>query len=340
MQPHAPIPDTPAEVTRDWLATVLGDKRGDVAHCEVIEQRETPASHCGRIALTYGDRRTETMFIKLTKTARRCTFVPWAGRLQAMNQNEIDFYEAAARDDSPTVPFDRQNGAHRGHPVLRCHARAIDDDGRALLLLDDATPTHTRATAAIEPCFTALARLHAAWWENPLLGRAVGRRLQPRRVEQARPNCRDLPPRRRARAARLLACLDDVFAPHGPRTLLHGDTNPANFLFPRDAASHEPLLADWQTNRIGSPSDDLAMVLVPRVPPGESAEREPALLRVWLEEIDRRGVSCAGRAFTDAYDRAVLRFLALALFEWDVADEIIERAFLAADRRDAWKWLS
>jgi hypothetical protein len=321
MRQIALIPDTAASLTRDWLCGVLDE---NVTSVDVLESRETAASHCVRIAATFRDGGTRRLFVKFSKSVRRSTMLPWSERLGAMNRNEHDFHDAARRGAAPTVPFDRATGAWGRQPVARCHALGIDDDGRALLVLDDVTATHVRATADLAPCMAALARVHAAWWNSDLLGRLVARRLPERRLGSTLTTTRELSAPRRATAQWIIEHRDALFSPRGPRTLLHGDVNVGNFLFPRDASRDVPLLIDWQTCFAGTPTDDLAMVLVPR-------DASEAHLRRWHEELHAHGARYEWDELLADYREAVLRFLGCALFLWQVDDAIVARAFRAAE---------
>jgi hypothetical protein len=322
------IPERPADLTYHWLRGALDH---DVARVAIIEARDTAASHCCRIEATSGNGRVQRLFVKFSKPPRAWTMLPWGEQLGAMNENEFDFYDAVRQGVAPAVPCTDAVCARGRQPVVPCHALAIAEDKRVLLILDDVTASHMPATAELAPCLSALGRLHAAWWNSDLPGRIVGRRLAPAGIDANSQMPDGLPVRRRTLTRWILDHRDALFAPQGPPTLLHADGNIANFLFPRDARRDVPLLVDWQTSRAGTPADDLARLLVARVPPEARPTLEHSLLRHWLEELNANGATYEWDDLLADYRRSVFRFLALSLFTWEVSAAVRERAFRAAE---------
>ena len=241
-----------------------------------------------------------------------------AGRPSYANRREIAFY----RDVAPALPE---------RLVPRCH-EAVEATNAAVwhLLLEDLTDTHFIATAwplppTLEQCASivrAQARIHAAWWDNPLLGASVGSwrdtdafdrnlrsfaetfaRFTDRFGEIMPPERRDLYQRLLDRAPRLLARY------HSRRnlTIVHGDAHPWNFFLPRHAGGENVRLIDWEGWSIDTATDDLAYMMAMLWYPDRRRRIERLLLDIYHAALLDNGVSTYGRqALDDDYRLSAL----------------------------------
>jgi len=124
----------------------------------------------------------------------------------------------------------------------------------------------------------AHAHFHAAWWDDPRLGRDIGvfsdenggfertmadlSRHFTAFVDQLGDR---LPAERRRIVERLLASAPRLYGeryrPHRRLTIIHGDAHVWNALFPKDPKSADVRLIDWDGWRIDAATDDLAYMI-------------------------------------------------------------------------------
>ncbi|MCK9485178.1 MAG: ecdysteroid 22-kinase family protein [Dehalococcoidia bacterium] len=156
--------------------------------------------------------------------------------------------------------------------------------------------------AEAELALRTLARLHAAFWESPLLDRtwllpaddavavqhAIYRRAWPvfeQRFHDA------LTPEMRA-----ISAWNDVHGPdlihrvsRSPRTLLHGDFRADNIMFHDDGP--EPMtIIDWQGVMTGNPMIDVAYFLRPNMATEDAEAHEAGLVDAYHEALVEAGV--------------------------------------------------
>jgi len=269
-----------------------------------------------------------------------------AGRPAYPNLRETAFY----RDIAPALP----EGL-----VPRCfEVTAATDDRAWHLLLEDLTDSHFVATewplpptmAHCEEMVQALARIHAAWWDDPRLGVTVGRwfdeavwfgqfssvleRFTERHGEI-------LPPERRELYALLLERAPQLLARYNSRrnlTIIHGDAHAWNFFLPRPGGNETARLLDWEGWSLSTATDDLAYMMAMLWYPDRRRRIEQPLLDLYHAALVAHGVA--------GYDRQALaedyRLSALWLITrpvWQATAGIaarvwwnnLERIFLAVD---------
>jgi thiamine kinase-like enzyme len=212
---------------------------------------------------------------------------------------------------------------------------AVEATGAAVwhLLLEDLTDSHFIATEwplpptieQYESIVTALARIHAAWWDNPLLGAsvgswrdadAIGRDLQDFAAKLARFTDRfgeNLPPERRDLYQRLLDQAPRLLARHHSHrnlTIIHGDAHPWNFFLPRRDGSENVRLLDWEGWSVDAATADLAYMMAMLWYPDRRRRFERPLLDLYHLELLAHGVSGYDRrALDDEYRLSVLRLI-------------------------------
>jgi hypothetical protein len=212
---------------------------------------------------------------------------------------EVEFYAGLAR----RLP----------HGVVpACLDAAISADGAWHLLLADLSETHRPPVFPLPPTesdchrgIRALARVHAAWWNDNRLGRGIGTGWNDDRISEL---CNDteqvvrsflaflgdaLSPRRRSIYEQLLAVQTELRHRQmaRPLTVTHGDAHWGNFLFPRDARIDTAALIDWELWEVAPAANDLAYHIALWSWPERRHRLELPLLRTYHSELQRWGVN-------------------------------------------------
>jgi hypothetical protein len=286
-------------------AGVLGDGRVDAV--DVVDTMRTIISAIVRLQLSFegaaGDA-PRRLILKAANPGRPKARVKGA-------RQEVMFY----RDIAPMSPPGL---------VPRCFDAAWNDgSGVWHLLLEDLTDSHAVATpwplpptlAQCEAMVAALARFHAAWWDDPRLpasdGLAAGPEIVRQRVAALGTHTARfievlgdaLSPRRRAFYQRYLEAaprlMQDRLA-RRHRTFAHGDAHVWNFFLPRPGRPADDVrLFDWDGWHLGAGADDLAYMMAVHWHPELRGLREARLLDRYHEALLAHGVS--------GYDRAALQ---------------------------------
>jgi aminoglycoside phosphotransferase (APT) family kinase protein len=303
------IPRTIGKVTPSWLGEVMG---ADVRALEVLDATDGTTSRA-RMHLQ-GDNISPTVFVKLAPA-------PVATRafvdLMELGTTEVRFYREIAPASPLAVPV-----AHG--------ARADPATGRFALILEDLvargcrfgdvrrTATADEAAAVV----TALARLHASFWESarfnadlswvvshavdpnnafirPLV-KAAARRVARSHGDLVPPGARELIAERN-RIEQALAA--------GPATLLHGDPHLGNLYFD----DRTPGFLDWQVLRRGHGLRDVTYFLVLSVETEIRRALQADLLRTYLDALSASGGPELG------FDDTFLRYRREAGYAWIAA---------------------
>jgi aminoglycoside phosphotransferase (APT) family kinase protein len=221
-------------------------------------------------------------------------------------------------------------------PLAACHA--VVDDGSGIIVLEDLRATHDHPPWPIPPsreqseaAIDVLARVHAAYWEAPTLGKTIGR---PNTVESLTSMVQgiitNLSPFMDGFGDALTAGARQVYervfssslkpwlrlTDSRALTIIHGDAHTWNFLFPR-SGSGAAYLIDWQLWHIDVGARDLAYFMALHWYPGRRRELELPLLRRYYEALLARGV--ANYTFDDLlldYRRCVVRNLTIPIILW------------------------
>ena len=249
--------------------------------------------------------------------------------------------------------------------VPRCFDAAWDEETKAWhLVLEDLSDTHTAPTAwplppTMAQCKTileALARFNAAWWDDPRLGVSIGDW-----IDQAA-----YAPRLQILATHFTAFVDRVgdrlsgercdlyrrlldatprlfarYQSHRNVTLIHGDAHAWNVLLPKDVQSGDVRLFDWDTWRIGIPSNDLSYMMAMHWYPDLRRHRERPLLDHYHVALLAQGVGGYDRrALDDDYRQSVLLQILTPVMQaaYDIPPWVwwnnLERILLAVDDLD------
>jgi hypothetical protein len=281
---------------------------GRVREVAVESTQNTILSQIVRLRVTYegaAGGAPAKLILKTCHPERVETF-SFAGRA------EVKFY----RDIAPQMP----QGS-----VPRCFDAQHDETTKRWhLLLDDLSATHMIATAwpippdtaQCEALVAALARVHAAWWNDARVSRRIDTvpdaeffgkfverfaRFRERFGDRLSQERCDFYSRLLDQAPRLSARFK-----HGQITIVHGDAHAWNFLLPRTGAG-AACVFDWDSWRGGIGSDDLAYMIALHWYPERRARLESHLLDHYHEALLANGVKDYSReALRDDYRLSTL----------------------------------
>ena len=342
--------DRPVAATADHLTLALRRSgvlgQGRVSNVVVEREIKKTRSHTLRLRLSYdGDRGAAPSWLIL-KTGRR--FDGGQTRTSA-GRREVAFYrEVASGMSARTVP--------------RCFEALWDETGEWSLLLEDLTDTHVIATEwplppTTEQCGSivqVLARFHAAWWDDPRLGRSIGQVCGANDLRRWQQDLTRLWERFKARYADLLTpargdLLSQVIDRAPDRlarlqgrnlTIVHGDAHVWN-AFVRRNGDDAALLLDWEDWSLGIATDDLAYMMAMHWYPDRRRRMEKALLDCYHATLLAQGVSGYDRPTLDEdYRWSVLWQITRPIWQeaFNVPARVwwnnLERAFLAIDDLD------
>ena len=215
-----------------------------------------------------------------------------------------------------------------------CFDARWDEDTKAWhLLLEDLSESHTSASSwplpptaqRCEAILVALARFHAAWWDDPRLGVSIGTWRDDETIKQ---NLQGFSQLFAAFADRLGDLLSDErrdlyrrlvdkapgllarYHSHRNVTLVHGDAHVWNCFLPKHERSGDVRFFDWQNWRTGIPTYDLAYMMAMYWPPDLRRRRERPLLDRYHAALLAHGVTGYDRrALADDYRLSVLLHL-------------------------------
>jgi Ecdysteroid kinase-like family len=314
---------------------------GRVRDVAVESARPTLVSHITRLRLGY-DSSCEAPRTLILKTG----LPDIAEGLRDAGRREVAFYtDVAALMPARVVP--------------RCF-EAVWQPKTWHLLLEDLTDSHTIATAwplppTLEQCrhiLTALARLHAAWWDDPRLGVSVGAWLDPGAMDDVMRKLADrfvafaerlgerLSGERRDLYRRFLDAVPRLLAryhSHRNHTIVHGDAHVWNCFLPRDGGE-DVRFFDWDAWRINTATNDLAYMMATHWYPERRRRMERPLLDHYHAALVAHGVRGYDRgALDDDYRHSVLWQLAIPV--WQASIDLppviwwshLERVVLAID---------
>jgi hypothetical protein len=318
-----PLAADAAHLTRTLRrAGVLAD--GEVCNVEILGAADHMVSQAFRLRLQYRGAAPDApirLFLKVP-TGQRPT-LPGSDL-----PKEIAFYAHVPRSSaSGWVP--------------RCfEAQWNSAGGQSHILLEDLAESHITATtwpiapelAQCERMVRALARLHAAWWEDSRLGGSVGQRPDApaaaawadRFAGQVERFCAEagdwLSQQRRAFLRSLALQAPRVFS-HGnrrPMTLIHGDAHAWNCFLAKDTTVARDVWFDWDNWRVDVGAGDLAYLIALHWYPERRERFETPLLDLYCDELAAAGVT--------GYDRADLQEDYRLAVLWQVATPVKQYA--------------
>lgn len=342
-------PQLPAVVEPALLTTALRKSgaldRGAVREVKVLHQRDTLVSHIIRLGLRYvgeSDGAPQSLFLKTAHTN-------FAKTLSNAGRHEVAFYTKIA----PKMP---------AQVVPRCFGGSFDEESLAWhLLLEDLTDSHTIATQWPLPprreqataIVTALARMHAAWWDHASLGDTIGTWMSTddsARLMETFAGHYDrfadllgdrLSEERRIIYRRFIEQSGRLFERYHSRrnvTIAHGDAHIWNFLLPRPGITDAVRIFDFDQWRINVPTGDLAYMMATQWYPERRQALERPLLNRYYETLIAHGVTGYTRGTLDQdYRWSVLWHITKPVWQWSVNIPPViwwnnlERVFSAVD---------
>ena len=334
----------PAALTATMREAGVVDS-GAVSDVAVISDRPMQVSRIIRLGLTFEGNAPDAPKTLILKVPLPAFAKPlWQG-----GRHEVTFYRDLARLMPPRL-------------VPRGFGGAFDEGAVTWhLLLEDLTDTHQVTTQwplppavpHAEAIVRALARLHAAWWDDPRFGHTIGSFAT---REQTGANVAGfaahyahfadqlgdrLSAERRAVYDRFIAAAPRLLERyHSQRNLsiTHGDAHVWNFLVPKAAGSDDVRVFDFDQWRINVPAQDLAYMIALHLHPERRVATERPLLDCYHETLVGHGVTAYDRAALDQdYRRAVLWHITKPVWQWVVQIPPViwwnhlERIFLAVD---------
>jgi hypothetical protein len=220
-------------------------------------------------------------------------------------------------------------------PLVRCLA-AIEDT--CTIVLEDLRATHDHPPWPLPPSRThcelaidALARVHAQWWESPMLGHTVGKLHTTESLttmvqgiaghlpvffdavgDSLTVDARNVYKRVFSSSLKPWLRLTDQRA----LTIIHGDAHTWNFLFPR-CGEGAAFLIDWQLWHVDVGARDLAFLMALHWYPSRRRELELPLLRRYYEGLLAHGVNdYTFDEFWFDYRRSAVRNLTIPILFW------------------------
>ena len=277
--------ERPADLTADWLTSVLG--AGSVTDFTVERIGTGQMSECYRVALTYAADTTAGPASVVLKVAAADPSSRQTGLAMGLYEREVRFYS----DIAPGLDG----------PVAPCHHAAYDPEtGVFDLVLGDAAPavvgdeirgaTAEQASLALKQLGTVhgpllgnpgLAGTEWITRESPLnqgLISALYTGFADRYRERIAPEHLDV-------CERFVASFDAFLAQEGepgrPQGLIHGDYRLDNMLFGADGAERPLTVVDWQTVTWGPALTDVAYFLGCALPVQRRREQYDELLQAY-----------------------------------------------------------
>ena len=311
-----PIPAGLADVDIDWVSHAL---TGHVAPEEIVAVTHGPLIHGAgtKLKIDIAYRKTgidmpRTLWVK----------AGWEAHSAALEQvgsyaKEAHFYADLAAASGVRAP--------------RCYAAQWDEQGRAVVLLEDLHDRGAdlwdcrvaRPVADVAAMLDTLAQFHAAWWEDAAIlsmptvdlpMRAHGPLAQwPRANGKERldmvlagPRGEGFPAhvRNGERIERVFWRMVDTLDTASGGCLLHGDPHPGNCFSDRDGGAG---LYDWQTVARGPWAYDVAYMMVTALSVDDRRRHERDLLDHYRDRLRERGIVDAPSrdAAWDAYRRHI-----------------------------------
>ena len=290
MRTDAPVLRSPADLSAEWLAEVLGT--GPIEGFEVHPVGTGQMSESSRVRIGYASGEQAGPASVVLKTASADEASRAAGVGFGAYEREVRFYRELAQ--------------RIGGPLAECHLAVSDPDGWFTIVLEDVAPAiqgDQITGASVEHARLAmheLARLHAPVFCDPELGatpwlnqanplsQALLSQLLPAFLERYGER---VAPEHAEVCRVFIASLDGWVADRRPPLgLVHGDYRLDNMLFGAQDAPRRFVVVDWQTVGWGSVMTDAAYFLGASLPTQERRAHEWDLVHEYWEALHAHGV--------------------------------------------------
>ncbi|MEQ1776101.1 MAG: aminoglycoside phosphotransferase family protein [Burkholderiales bacterium] len=227
--------------------------------------------------------------------------------------------------------------AMRGLLTPRCYDAVFESrSGRYHFLLEDLSATHTHPVNPLPPSLsdfelivTCLARLHAAWWNDPRIGVKIGKPFLEERSSRRALTIQKRMNRfitfagdrisdaHRHVLLNLCAVYPRLLAQQQahPLTIIHGDAHFENFVIASGKADCR--IIDWENWELAPATDDLAYLMAVLWFGGWRREAALALLRRYHDTLIASGVrEYSWDALWDSYRMSVVKQLCTPVYQW------------------------
>ena len=328
-QPKTPLSDL-SQIEANWLTATLTANghltQGCVAHvrCEMLKKSkysdiaQLQVSYSADARISTGGMLPATLLLKLGKSSS----APQRNALFA--RREFEFYSRIA-------------------PAMKASIAACSFDaafeqqtGRYHFLLEDLTGTHTHVANPLPPSIPeceqiveCLARLHAAWWNDPRIGKEIGKPFVEERHSKRASTIKK-------RTGKFLELLDDRIAGsrrntlrdlpavyprllerqgRGHLTITHGDAHAQNFLISRMRADCR--IIDWEAWEVAPATDDLAFMMAVLWFSERRKRLERELLRRYHGALVAAGVgNYSWDSLWSDYQLSAIKHLCTPVYQW------------------------
>ncbi|MDQ7026963.1 MAG: aminoglycoside phosphotransferase family protein [Anaerolineae bacterium] len=288
----------PALLTALMRANDILGEREAVEIIRQLGQGESNTSFYYHLSLQYKNYQTQRhapdkVFVKLTKPNQPPEFI----------QREVDFY-------NKILPALLRKNKIQDLCLTACYDAYFDDiTGQSHVILDDVSKDyvpskekHPPTQRHREQIIDALARIHAQWWEHPILDtiadmpseEKIAANLQTYQEKFA--TLMNFPGSRymSARHKEILKTVAEKIPPHRKErlingqgiTIVHRDLHPGNLLY----SHRDSRIIDWQSWRIDTATDDLAYMMACFWPQHLREFQENNILRRYYNSLLRLGV--------------------------------------------------
>jgi hypothetical protein len=307
---------SPDNAVRSFESTILGEGEGfigEIARLKLAYERDEPGA-------------PPTVIAKFPSKISQNRAL---GLMFGLYEKEVLFYRELARELSIRVPlcyYGDYEPPRKAESVVasvlsrlpqrvtislldRLLAQAGQSKRRFGLLIEDMGSGRVGDQAAgcsveeAERALRTLARVHARFWESPLLNRpwinasddaaevvhGIFRRAAPTFEERFRDRLTPTMRRMTEWADQHGVALLHRMA-RRPRTLVHGDYRLDNLIFNDGDAEHPVTVIDWQAITSGNGLIDVAYFLRPNLPPEVADRHEEDLVEVYHQELVSQGV--------------------------------------------------
>jgi len=221
--------------------------------------------------------------------------------VESEKHRELNFYNSV---------FDIQTEL----PLLTCFGTEIcPETNQYCLLLEDLTTTHHQSQYPIPPlhdesegAITALAVMHAFWWNHPRFGDSIFVRPLENQININFQYCSsvypkfvdylgDRIPKKRKKIYQLIfekapKIIWNLLSNHRKQTVTHGDAHFWNFLYPNNKEDNRCVLFDWQSWGIGIGAKDLAYMIALQLYRERRQRMELPLLKHYHNELLKRQI--------------------------------------------------
>lgn len=298
------IPTNAEALTADWLTKAL-HSTGTLQSATVTQLRLEPIGdiegfmgELTRVFLSYDRPEKNAPQTLIAKFPTNDLKLRAALAVNRLYEREVRFYQDVASQIKMRIPH--------------CYFSTIDESGQnTLLLLEDMAPARVGdqiagcSLAEAELALIDLAKLHAAFWNSPVLKTFDWARTisSPDRMNQEQYQQYKWPAFYEKLKPLLSDVIVDVTVDYGnlmpqiaqrmgdrPQTMIHGDYRLDNLFFGHTGEGVPFAAIDWQTMKLGSGTCDLAYFLSDNLEIDVRRQNEQHLLHLYHQTLVEHGV--------------------------------------------------